>query len=219
VANLKGATTSFTFTGTQVTWTTVTGPNQGRYAVTIDGVTKGTALNNNNYATALHYKVARTYGGLALGTHTIVITALGTKGATTATDTQVAVDNFAVSAVVTEQSASTVTYAWEKVSVASASGGSYVVDDLAGANFHFTFVGTGVKWFTVTGPTMGQAQVVIDGVVKATVNNYSAATIYKVARSYTGLTPGVHTLVIVVLGKHLAPATSNKVAVDSFTVS
>jgi hypothetical protein len=216
VAHLAGASAIFTFTGTAVTWNTVTGPSQGKASVYVDNVLK---LSVNNYASAPHFHVARTVSGLSAGPHTLRVVVLGQKGLASATDCLVAVDSFTVASIVSEQSAASVSYAWSSVASPSASGGHYGIDDLANSKFSLNFVGTGVTWLTVTGPNMGEAQVLIDGVLKATVNNYAANATYKVARNYGSLTAGTHTITIVVLGKHVTTSSSNRIAVDALRVA
>jgi len=87
-----GARLQFAFSGTSVDWITTTGPAWGRARVLIDGVDKGTV---DLYATSARWQTAKTYGGLAARSHTIVIQVLGTKNAA-ATSTNVGVDGFVV---------------------------------------------------------------------------------------------------------------------------
>jgi hypothetical protein len=215
-AHLAGASASFAFTGTSVTWQTVTGPNQGEAYVYVDNVLKASV---NNYAKTTTYKVARSITGLSGSAHVVKIVVRGVKGSTVATDTQVAVDDFMVGSAVTQESGSGVTYSWAPVSAAAATGGAYAADDLAGAKYLFSFRGTGVKWLTVLGPNMGEAAVYIDGVLKGTFNNYAAKLTYQASHSLSGLTDAPHTLQIVVLGKHTATSKGSQVAVDGFVVS
>lgn len=91
-------------------------------------------------------------------------------------------------------------YGWRRVGSASALGGSYVSEHRAASSASFTFSGTWVTWYTVTGPTFGQAAVYVDGVRKPTVNNYASLVHYRVPRSVSGLKSGTHTLVVVVTG-------------------
>lgn len=214
--HLSGSSVSFAFTGTAVTWHTVTGPNQGEAAVYVDNALKETV---NNYSKATVYKVARTITGLSNGQHTLKIVVKGLKGSSAATDTQVAVDDFVVGSTTTEDTAPGVAYTWASTSAAPATGGKYVSDDVAGAKYSFSFRGTAVKWVSVLGPSMGEASVYIDGVLKGTFNNYAAKLTYGAGHSISGLTDGPHILQILVLGKHSAPATRARVAVDGFVVS
>jgi len=71
----------------------------------------------------------------------------------------------------------------------------------------------------VRGPSQGKAQVWLDGVLKATVDNYAATTSYGVKRALTRLADKVHTLRIVVLGKHHTGGKGNTVTVDRFAVA
>jgi hypothetical protein len=65
---------------------------------------------------------------------------------------------------------------------------------------------------------MGKASVKIDGVSKGTFDNYASATRYGAVRSFTGLTDGVHTLTVTVLGQRRSGATGYAVAVDRFGI-
>src|SRR5207253_2984990 len=108
------------------------------------------------------------------------------------------------------------TYTWGRVSNANAYGGSYAHDDLTGAKASFAFSGSSVTWYTVKGPTEGEADVSMDGVAKGTVDNSAAKTSFKVARTYSGLSTGKHDLTIVVKGVHGAHGTGKSIAVDEF---
>jgi hypothetical protein len=99
-----------------------------------------------------------------------------------------------------QENSPAVLQSWRKVGTSYSYGGSYQSDRSAGAQFSYAFTGTSITWFTVTGPTQGTARVYVDNVLKATVNNYAAATHYKVARTVKGLSSARHTLKVVVLG-------------------
>jgi hypothetical protein len=108
---------------------------------------------------------------------------------------------------------------WARVSSSSAYGGSYVLEHLAGARASWTFTGTSVTWWTVTGKAQGKAYLLVDGVRKATVDNYAASTHYRVARRVTGLASKKHTVTIQVLGvKGSRYGTGTWIAVDAFSV-
>jgi hypothetical protein len=64
--------------------------------VTIDGIVRRTV---DLYAPAVHWQVLESYGDLAPGSHTVVVTVLGTKNASSA-NTRVIVDAFVVDAFV-----------------------------------------------------------------------------------------------------------------------
>lgn len=87
-----GASCGLTFTGTSVEWVTATGPAYGEAAVLIDGVSEGTV---DLYSATVHWQVVEAYQGLASGTHTLVVKALGTKNASS-TGIKIVVDAFVV---------------------------------------------------------------------------------------------------------------------------
>ncbi len=117
---VKGATASFKFHGTGITWIAHEGPKQGIASVTIDGVKKG---NLDLYATS-QQSYTKAYSGLTSKSHTIVITVTGTKNAA-ASGTSVAVDAFVVGGIATQNSSPSVTYdSWTGATSTSASGGS-----------------------------------------------------------------------------------------------
>jgi hypothetical protein len=86
------ATSSLTFAGTAITWVTATGPSAGKATVTIDGILAGTV---DLYSPTVAWQVMESYSGLSSGTHTIVVTVLGTKDSVSA-GTLVVVDAFVV---------------------------------------------------------------------------------------------------------------------------
>jgi len=208
--HLGGAEASFPFTGTAVTWYTVTGPSQGLAYVYIDGVLKG---SYNQYATSAHYKVARTFSGLAAATHTLRIVVRGVKGSSAGTGTYVSIDAIAVGATVT--GSPSLQALWRSSSATSASGGKYANTDLPSAAT-FVFRGTGVDWYTMVGPNQGKAQMLVDGVLKATIDNYAASRSFGVRRSIGSLTDAIHTLQIVVLGQKRTASSGKLISVDRF---
>lgn len=125
---------------------------------------------------------------------------------------------FRAQTVVQENSVGT-RYAWRNVGAASAYGGSYRAEHLGGAQVTYAFTGTSVIWYAVRGRDQGVAYVYVDGVRKATVNNYATATSYKVARTVSGLTNAKHTLRVYVTGlKGSASGTGTYVSVDAVKV-
>jgi GH25 family lysozyme M1 (1,4-beta-N-acetylmuramidase) len=208
--HLGGAEASFPFTGTTVTWYTVTGPSQGLAYVYIDGVLKG---SYNQYASSAHYKVARTFSGLTAAAHTIRIVVRGVKGSSAGTGTYVSIDAIAVGATVTGSPSLQVL--WRTSSSSSASGGKYANTDLP-SSATFVFRGTGVDWYTMFGPDQGKAQMWVDGVLKATYDNYASSRSFGVRRSIRSLTDSVHTLKIVVLGQKRTASSGKLISVDRF---
>lgn len=210
--HLEGATASFTFTGKTVSWYTVTGPSQGKAAVSIDGHPKGTF---DQYAPSMSFKVARSFRHLAPGEHTITVRVLGQRGAKSGTDAQVAIDAIEAGGKVIWSPALDVS--WRRADSSGASGGDVAVSDLAGSAATFVFYGTGVDWHTVRGPHQGRASVFVDGALVKTVDNYANAPAVTV-RSIAGLALGLHELRIIVLGEARPAAAGTEISIDAFTV-
>jgi GH25 family lysozyme M1 (1,4-beta-N-acetylmuramidase) len=192
----SGASASFAFSGTSVSWYTAMGPAQGKAAVRIDGELVGTF---DGYAPKPAFQVPRRFQGLERGRHVITVRALGRSNAK-AHDTQVVVDAFGVNGVVSRTPALEAT--WRRADGVSTS-------DVPRASVEVRFDGTGVDWRTVAGPDQGSAQVLVDGVVTETIDNHASGR-SDVVRTIDGLVPGVHTIRIVVA--------SGDVSVDGFTV-
>ena len=84
----------------------------------------------------------------------------------------------------------------------------------------FTFSGTGVQWIGYRDAWSGIAQVYLDGVLKGTIDTYSATTQAQAPLfSSIGLSNASHQLTIVVTGTHDANSAGGWVWVDAFDVS
>jgi len=212
--HLAGASASWTFSGRAVTWWTVTGPDQGKARVYVDGVRKATF---NNYSAATKFRVGRVIKGLTNKRHTIKIAVLGVKGAKSATGTFVAIDAFTVGKTRTASPALAATL--RSVSASGLFGGHAVIGDVKGETLSLTFRGTGVSLYTTRGVNQGKVAAYVDGVLKATYDGYAARTAYKVRRTISGLADRVHTLKLVVLGAHHKGAKGSLVTVDRFAVA
>lgn len=211
--NRAGAQAAYTFRGRSITWMTVTGPTQGKALVRIDGHKKPVV---NNYAAATHYRVARTFGKLGTGLHRLTISVLGQKGAKAGRGTFVSVDAFKVGTTVRKTPAITMT--WKRIANTKFLGGHAAVGNLAGEAYTLSFRGTSVTWRTLTSRTQGIAKVYLDGALKATVDNYSSAAVYRVARTWSRLADRVHRLRIVVTGTHHAGARGSQITIDRVTI-
>jgi len=213
----RGASAAFSFTGTQVTWWTIQGPAQGQADVLVDGVRKATV---NNYTASTHYNIPRVISGLANKAHRLKVVVLGTKSKKSS-NTFVAVDAFTVGTGGTKTDASNanVNTAGRRIANNNLSGHHALVADLRGEDLTFSFRGTGIAWFTVKGPNQGRAAVFIDGVRKATYDQYATSTKYGVKRALSGLSDAVHTFRLMVLGRHHKGGKGNLVTTDRFLVS
>ena len=72
----QGANARLTFTGTGVDWITASGPDGGMASVSVDGSIK---LIVDLYSPSIQWQKVVSYTGLALGSHSVVITILGSN--------------------------------------------------------------------------------------------------------------------------------------------
>jgi hypothetical protein len=215
ISPTAGATGSFAFSGSSVTWIARTGPDRGRATVTVDGISNGTV---DLYSPTPGGR-SSTYGGLTSAAHTVTVTVLGTKRAA-ATGTSVTVDAFAVGTTRTQETARTVAFdTWTGTTSTAATGGGYRSSGTAGATATFAFTGTGVDWVTAQGPAFGRVAVAVDGGPATTVDLYRATSRWRVVgRSFAGLSPGSHTITVRVLGTRNAASSGTQAVVDAFRV-
>jgi len=212
--HLAGATASFTFTGTSVTWYTVLGPNQGIASVLIDGGSFG-KVDNYRRGTVV-YGGSWTFSGLSSATHTITIIVQGQKGSPIGTGTFVSVDGMQVGGGSVQANPS-VAYRWRTAPSATAFGGHYAIADLQGESTYFSFRGTRVDWYTALGPSGGRAAVYIDGVLKGTVDTYRSSTI-NARVIFSNLSDGIHTIRVLVLGTKSAASHGTNIVIDRWAI-
>jgi hypothetical protein len=115
-----------------------------------------------------------------------------------------------------EEDGAPVSQTWATVPSAAAFGRSYAVSRQAGASFAFSFRGRSVTWYTVTGPGSGRADVTIDGRDRGVLDLWSAHRSIRVAKTFSGLSRGAHTIVVRAIGSKRPAATDRLVAVDAF---
>jgi len=208
----KGATATVAFSGTAVTWFTMTGPAEGRASVYVDGVKKAKV---NNWSAAARWHIPRTVTGLKPGTHRLRIVVAGAKGSTKGVGTDIVFDAAKVGKKLLTTPATVTT--WRRAATSAASGGAYATTAQRGATASFTFRGTSLAWVTARGPAMGKAKVYVDGVYKLTVDNYAGRSAWNVRRTVTGLSDTTHTVKVVVIGKRRA-SSGTTVVVDRWLV-
>jgi hypothetical protein len=86
-----------------------------------------------------------------------------------------------------------------------------------GASAQFTFVGTQITWVATKFSNRGRADVYLDGVLKTTVDQYSAGVLYQQpVYVKTGLSAASHTIRIVCKGTKTASSTGTFIDVDAF---
>lgn len=214
LTNVRGATATYAFTGTSITYYGVRGPSYGLADVYVDNVLKASRVNFYSSGTSA---LTRTITGLSNAPHTLKVVVRGERGSTAGTGTYVAVDAFRVGSGAVSASPP-VTFGWGRFGASGASGGAYVIEGNGGATYTVTFRGRGVDWVTALGPNMGKATVHIDGVSKGTFDNYASAARWSYTRRFTGLADKVHTMTITVLGQRRSGATGTNVVVDRFGI-
>jgi GH25 family lysozyme M1 (1,4-beta-N-acetylmuramidase) len=208
-----GATASFSFHGGAVKLYTVSGPSMGDANVSVDGSPVGVV---QGYAASVRFGVTQRFDGFGSGSHTLTVTATGTAS-TKAKGTKVGVDALRWAGTLHKNPRST-DASWSSVAQGAASGGSYVVSDVAGATAALRFTGTGATLVTVRGPAMGRAELRIDGKAAGTVDLYAPGVSFGVNKTVTGLTDGPHVLRVRVLGTHRAASSGSAVAVDAWII-
>jgi hypothetical protein len=121
-----------------------------------------------------------------------------------------------------EQGSTAITYrrpgAWTVLPARERRSGRVAGSDVNGARAEVRFRGTGAVWTTVTGPNHGLAAVWIDGKLERVVDTYSPRRVDGVRHRVTGLSPGLHTIRIEVLGRSDPRATGGIVSVDALSV-
>lgn len=226
------ASASLTFVGTEVTWYTWNSASAGKVHVYLDGVLKATV---DNYASSTKTRiVGYSVDGLTAGTHTIKIASSGTANA--ASSGKIThLDAFVVgtggdaaqSSAVAGNAAGTYeetspelafTGTWTSLSSSGSSGGG-IRYSAGTASVSLTFTGPSITWYTWKSASAGKIQVYLDGVLKATVDNYSASTTTMV-RGFTAqnLSSGTHTIMIKSSGTANAASSGKLTHFDSFVV-
>lgn len=106
---------------------------------------------------------------------------------------------------------------WTGVEAKKASARWYESSNTVGDSVSFTFDGTAVRWIAMTSKLGGIAEVRIDGAVVATVDLYQKPVAKKnVFFEQAGLSPGTHTIELVVTGLRNPRARDSQVFVDTF---
>jgi hypothetical protein len=203
---------SYVFTGTEVTYVGRTGPTKGIASVSVAGVpTRLVDLYSPRAGT-----ISVPLTGLTDAAHRIQVKPTGTKNPAS-TGTAVNVDEFAVGATRVDDRASVIGYSsWLGTRNTSASGGSYRRSAVPGASTTFTFTGQSVTWLAAQSPSLGLADVFIDGRRVDTVDGYGTTTIWKVGHTYAGLTNDRHVIRVVVRGAHNPSSAGDLVFSDAF---
>jgi len=108
---------------------------------------------------------------------------------------------------------------WKNGIMGRAWGGSVKHHSAANATTTFAFDGATIAFVTTKGPDRGRAQILIDGVVKKTVDLYSPTLRpASVVFAQNGLAAGLHTVQVKILSGKNASSKGTRVDVDGFVV-
>lgn len=215
VSKVAGDQIQFSFRGDTVTWVAMRGPQEGKAAILIDGVSKGIF---NLYRMAIQPDYRLVFSGLGTGKHRIQIHVLGTK-ANLASDTNISHDAFIVDGASVEENSTRVTYnQWRGKRSTSASGKTYRINSQPGSVAQLEFAGSSIDWITAKGPGYGIAQVWIDGSSRGVFDLYAPTQKWQVPIHFKDLDPGQHVLEIKPLGTKNLTASGTGIVVDAFRV-
>ena len=227
-SDAPGATVTFTFTGTAVSWIGLRCNICGIANVSIDGAaptavdTAGPAAPGSpGLASASVFAVS----GLAPGTHTLVITVTGntsSSGAHVIVDALDVSGTGASSATRIEDTDPAVSYAgtWIRLNDPRGTNGTGSESRTAGDRATLSFTGTGVRWISFGNSNNGIARVFLDGALVGEVDTFRPGEQPQVeVFSASGLTRGPHTLVIEVTGSANPSSTDVWVIIDAFDVT
>jgi len=108
---------------------------------------------------------------------------------------------------------------WYSNGASTNSGGGAVLTNTRGARASITFTGTGISWIAYRDEWSGVARVYLDGVPKATIDNYlSPSDPHAMPYSTAGLSPGPHTLTIEVTGTRNSSSKGSWIWIDGLWV-
>jgi GH25 family lysozyme M1 (1,4-beta-N-acetylmuramidase) len=206
-----GASVAFDVSGRAMTLWIVAGPSMGKGRVWIDGAP---VARFDGFARSRERRHLR-FVDLGPGDHRLAVQALGTKRAA-ATGTRVAVDALRWGGVLHPNPSGA--GAWASGDHPAASGGSFVISDAEGASARLAFDGTGVAVGVLRGPTMGRAEIRVDGTLIRVVDLYAATRMARTIDVIRGLPDGRHVVVVTVSGSHRAASAGSAVTIDRWIV-
>jgi GH25 family lysozyme M1 (1,4-beta-N-acetylmuramidase) len=208
-----GASVGFAFSGGGVTIFTVSGPVMGKARIRVDGAAIATF---DGYAPTTTAGVKRRFENLGPGQHLLTVDVLGTKRAA-AVGTRVAIDALRWGGR-TRPDPPGLAVRWGVVSHASASGGAYAISDVRDAVARLAFTGTGVSLRTLRGPSMGKAEIWLDGGFVRVIDLFAPTSAFVTLPLASGLADGPHTVRLVVLRTHRPSSAGSSVVVDRWLV-
>ena len=217
-SNKIGDTSSFNFSGTQISYIYARQANAGVAQVSIDG--KVMESIDEYFVTSVGQQIA-TYSGLTNSAHTIVITV--EQKNPQSSDQYVIVDGFIAGAPtgaggVHDDLDPIISYSgsWQQNSYSSRYAGTQSFSKNAHDTAAFNFSGSQVTYIYARQWNLGFAEVSIDGTVEATIDEYSPIGMGLQTATYSGLSVGNHTLTIKVVGESNDASAGTYVVIDGF---
>jgi hypothetical protein len=107
---------------------------------------------------------------------------------------------------------------WNRGSFEQASYGTLTYSNHPGAELRFRFTGTAITWTYTAAWNRGRAAVTMDGKDFGRVDQYAQSIEWQAGRTFSGLSPGDHTLVVRVTGEKSPPSKDSYIDVDRLTV-
>ena len=222
-----GAAAEYTFTGVGVSYIASKENNRGIVEVFLDGASMG---KFDLYAPgARRQQLIFSSGELPYGVHTIKVAATGEKNALSS-GAYIDLDAFDVATTFTnlqtdkydERDNSNVVFTgdgWVYGTISGAYQGTFSYSNAVGAAAEFAFNGTGVTLIASKESNRGIAEIFIDGESVEKVDLYAPEILrQQEVFAIGGLTPGEHTLKVMVTGEKNPAASGVYIDVDGFLV-
>jgi hypothetical protein len=219
LSSTTGASATFTFNGTGISWIGAKGPQTGIARVTLDGAATSIDTYSPNEQIQASLFTAK---GLSDTNHTLTVEVTGQQN-TASTSPLIVVDAFEVTLTGDrhQDTDPAVAYGagWIQDNRDKAySEGASAESNTTGAQATITFNGTGIRWIGARGPQTGIARISLDGAFVQDFDTFALTEGPQHADFFTsGLARGTHTLTIQVLGKNAA-STNAWILIDAFDV-
>lgn len=233
-----GASVSYTFTGSSITYVYTMAYNRGGVEVYIDGVHADKIVDrlnghiddwsHNPYTRIPRRQTAKTYSGLGSGQHTITLKAVpGDDALRIHADLDAFIINpdEAGDGTYDDTSSYATTFNqanWHTWTCSDCYNGSYKYTTVAGAGVRFTFEGDSITWYYTKAANRGKAGVTIDGENKnwqvGYFDLYNPETQRGRSTTFSGLGGGIHTITIYNIGQKNPASSDYLVDFDRFVV-
>lgn len=215
-----GSECVYAFNGSSATFYSTLGTDKGKVDIYVDNVFQATVDLFSTTSTPFQQAVYA-INGLSAGTHNIKVVTRSDKNASSSNN-YVTIDAFSYGPYVAskvDDRASSLNYSgsWAQSSHAGYDAGTATYSNTANDFVEYSFDGRSVKFNTIQNTDGGKADVYVDGVLKTTIDNYGSVPRFNwVSYSVEELSPGAHTLKIVVRSDKNVASSNNYVVVDAF---